>query len=247
MPPPVPNVLYTLRVGQALSLGFSTSIRNLIPFAAMALLIYVPWIAALVLLPTSADPEHPGGGLMILFLTFVLPVLLNNIVTGEVTFGVVQQLRGKRARFADCLSQGFASLGRVLGTGFLAGLRIFFFYLLLIVPGVIETCRLAVAVPVTIAERAGPGASVQRSIELTRGSRLPIFGMTFVIGIANYALGAIAGIVTKDMGLTAIIIGQIVAMLWSSVWTASSYASAYFLLRKGKENLGIEELALVFA
>jgi hypothetical protein len=31
------------------------------------------------------------------------------------------------------------------------------------------------------------------------------------------------------------------------VWTASSQASAYYLLRSGKENLGVEELALVFA
>jgi hypothetical protein len=214
----------------------------------MALLVYVPWVVVLLLQPRGAiDRKDPGAAFLLVLLGAFLPAVLNNIVTGAVAYGVVQQLRGKRAGFGDCLSRGFTNLFRILGTGLLAGIRIFLFTLLLIVPGIIEACRLAVAVPVTIAERAGPGQAIARSIELTRGSRGPIFRMTVVIGLVNYGLVALAGIVTKDMSPIAVISGQVVAMLWSSVWTASSQASAYYLLRSGKENLGVEELALVFA
>jgi hypothetical protein len=247
---------YTMPVGQALSLGLKASLKNLIPFGAMALLIYVPWIALTVVYlnaykaPASRsgrDDPPDGGALLLLLATILLPLVLNIIVQAPVTYGVVQQLRGKRAGFGECLSRGFASLGRVFGTLLLALLRIIIGYCLLIVPGIIETFRLAVVVPAAIAERAGPRTAVRRSIELTKGSRGAFFGVQFVIGIVSGLLTALVGFVTKDMGVVAVNVGNVVVTLWSAVWSASCYAAGYYLLRKGKENLGIEELAQVFA
>jgi len=247
MAQPATTIRYHMPVGQALSLGFKAALKNLIPFATMALIVYVPWIAALLAMP-KADPRNPdGAGVMLVLLLFLLPALLNLIVTGAVTFGVVQHLRGKRAGFGECLARGFTNLLRVLGTGLLTTIRVFLFFLLLIVPGYIEIFRLFVAVPVAIVERVGPFQAVARSIELTRGSRGSIFAMAIVIGFVNGVLGYVVPLALKDMGPTAILIGTVAVALWSAVWSACSGAVSYYLLRKGKENLDIEELAQVFA
>jgi len=247
MAQPATNIRYHMPVGQALGLGFKAAFKNLIPFTAMALVIYVPWVAALLATP-KLDPEQSGSaGFLLLLLMFLLPALLNFIVTGAVTFGVVQHLRGKRAGFGECMARGFTNLPRILGTSLLVGIRVFLFFLLLIVPGYIEICRLSVAVPVAIVERAGPGKAVARSIDLTRGSRGSVFAIIIVIGIVNYVLGIVVPLALKDMGPTAILVGTVAVALWSAVWTACSGAVSYFLLRKGKENLDLEELAQVFA
>jgi hypothetical protein len=240
---------YTMPMGQALSLGLGTALKNLIPFASLALLIYSPWIAVMVMQPDPMAQEassRPDPTAMLWTLAaLLLPLILNNIAAGALSYGVVQQLRGKRAGIGDCLRRGFSSLPAVLATGMLSGMRIFLFTLLLIIPGIREACRLWVAVPATVAERAGPGRAIQRSIDLTAGSRGAVFGVIFVIGMVSWLLGALEAMLTLRSH-TAYLICSVASSLLLSVWSATSSAVGYFLLRKGKENLDLEELAKVF-
>ena len=241
-------VRYRMPIGQALAIGFKAAIRNLIPFMALAAVVYVPWIVAMVELPNLVAYRHPGSAFVAaLLIGIVLPSLLNNIVAGVVTFGVVQQLRGKPAGPGECLARGFTSLLPTLGTGLLAGLRIGLLLLLLIVPGIHEYCRLGVAVPVAILERAGPARAIGRSIELTRGSRGSLFAITLVIFVVDFVLGRVVHLAARELGLTAALIGSVAVTVWGSIWGACSGAASYYLLRKGKENLDLDELAQVFA
>ncbi len=74
---------------------------------------------------------------------------------------------------------------------------------LLVIPGVMLAAVWAVAAPVAAVEQVGPIASLQRSLELTRGNRLRIVGffvvatgLALVIGVlASLLLGAVIGIV----------------------------------------------------
>ena len=235
---------YSMPVGQALHMGLAAAIRNLIPFSVLSLVVYAPWIGVLLL--AAATPQGERVAAVWTLLIVLLPYVLNNVVTGALSYGVVQQLRGKPAGLGDCLVRGFADLLRVLLTGMLAGVRILLGFMLLFVPGVIESCRLWVALPAAVLERASPVQAIKRSIALTAGSRRSIFGVNFIIGLVSLGLGKLQEIVTKGMhGWTPVIVSVAITVLLG-VWGACSGAVGYYLLRKGKENVDVAELAKVF-
>jgi len=177
----------------------------------------------------------------------LLLFILNNVLAGSMSYGVVQHLRGKRASIGDCLLRGLASFPAVVGAGLLSGLRIFLFSLPLVIPGIIEACRLWVAVPATATERAGPVRAIQRSTGLTAGSRGAIFGVFLVIGLVGMLLHFLEVMLTSSKSYTTYLICFFATSLLVSVWCATSTAVGYFLLRKGKENLDLEDLARLFA
>lgn len=83
----------------------------------------------------------------------------------------------------------------------------------LIIPGLIVLTVYAVAVPICVVESEGPGASLTRSAELTRGNRWPIFGlmMTFVI--------------------VCVLLDALVAEVWSGVFGLSQASLGLALLQ----------------
>jgi membrane-bound ClpP family serine protease len=93
---------------------------------------------------------------------------------------------------------------------------------------------------------------VRRSIELTDGNRGPIFGVVLLLGLAQFLAGmaaaigfeVAAGIQPEPLGYSLTIIA--ITILFG-VFQSTMAAVAYSLLRKGRENVDIEELAAVFA
>jgi hypothetical protein len=245
---------YRLTVGALVSTTFGVYTRNLLPFLLLGTFALLPWIGLRVYLDEDiyqvrAEPVDPGAMLAAVFGTLFLQVLLTYVLTGAVTFGVVQQLRGERAGVWVAFSKGVAMLGPSLLTGILSGVRILLFTLLLIVPGIIESMRLYVAIPVTIMEGKSAGAAVQRSITLTRGSLWPLFWTLVLMAAFSFLIAVIGGLVFVAMG------GEIgVQPAWFDIvvtvvvnsFAATMGAVAYFLLRKGKEHVGAKEIAAVF-
>jgi hypothetical protein len=247
-----PNRSYRLPTGKLLTMGFGIGVRNLVAFAFLSLLVYSPWVALeLVKFDLMADMERNSANLLLLLIN-LLPLPLGMVVSGAIAYGVVQQLRGKRASLGDCIAHGLRDLGRILGTGAYATLRIGVGMILCFVPGLIETCRLYVAMPVAVIEGCGPRATVRRSIELTDGNRGPIFGVVLLLGLAQFLAGmaaaigfeVAAGIQPEPLGYSLTIIA--ITILFG-VFQSTMAAVAYSLLRKGRENVDIEELEAVFA
>jgi len=175
-------------------------------------------------------------------------VILTYVLTGTLTYGVVQQMRGSPASIGDAISKGMQAMPRALGTGLLAGFRIILFTLLLIIPGIMEQVRLYVAIPAAIMEGKGGDVAIQRSIKLTDGSRWPIFGSWLImILLAGPLVGVIAFVMIMMTGD-----GQI--PWWFDVafslviqpLGAVAMAVCYFLLREGKEQISVEQIAAVF-
>jgi len=140
------------------------------------------------------------------------------------------------------------------------GLVAFVGFLLLVVPGVIAVCGLAVSVPALVVESTSPTDAMGRSWDLTRGYRLRMFGLFVLIfllilipyvaimgavGVAAAVLGA-----TGAKGLTTVlillgtVIAAIVQLLLSPLYQAA-LVIAYYDLRVRKEGFDLELLASV--
>jgi uncharacterized membrane protein len=176
--------------------------------------------------------------------------LLTFVLTGAVTFGVVQQMRGQPAGIGPALSRGLQSFFGVLSTGLLCGIRIFLWSLLLWVPGIVESVKLYVAIPAAVMENKVGSEAISRSERLTDGSRWPIFGGWLVILLVpiltmmglGFALAA--GNDDEELRLP-LWIELGIAVLFNTL-AATMAAVCYFLLRQGRENVDPKQLAAVF-
>lgn len=237
---------FTVRVGEVVGEGLRTYVRNFLPFTVLSVVVLAPWIAFRLFVEQDLDPEEPS---VLPLLGMLLQNLMTFVLTGAVVYGVVMQMRGEPASFGRVLTVGLQSFFRVLGTGFLCGVRILLFTLLLIVPGIIQQVRLYVAIPVSVMERKGGGDAMARSLELTRGSGWPIFGSWFVAWIAQVGLGALFGfmITSRTIPVSASVWIEIAIAVLCGSFGATMMAVCYFQLREGKENVDVKQLAAVFA
>ncbi|MEO6593646.1 MAG: glycerophosphoryl diester phosphodiesterase membrane domain-containing protein [Planctomycetota bacterium] len=237
---------YSLPVGALVGQTIGIYLRNAVPFLVLSAIVLAPWIALRIALEdTMSRPENKA---LPLLLTLV-KILLTNILTGAVTFGVVQQLRQKPAGIGSAISQGLSSFGRVLGTSLLCGIRIGVGLLLLVIPGIYESVRLFVAIPAAVMEGKSGGRAIERSATLVRGSGWALFGALLLAGLISAVLGMIGVFMLHasnedftstpawfDIGL-AVVLGP---------FSATMAAVAYFMLRQGKENVDVKEIAAVF-
>ena len=84
---------------------------------------------------------------------------------------------GRRDHTVGSLFQSVAPvIGMLIGAGLLAGIAIFFGFILLIVPGLFLLTIFAVVAPVVVLERPGVSAALSRSRELVRGHGWQVSG-----------------------------------------------------------------------
>src|SRR5262249_3702934 len=105
--------------------------------------------------------------------------LLGYVVTGLVTYAVLEQLRGRRPTAGRSLSVGLGKFGPLLGTAIVTWLLTAGLLLLLVVPGVIASVRWILVSPIVVAENAGDPRA--RSSVLTEGHRGEVFGLLFLL------------------------------------------------------------------
>ena len=219
-------------------------------FSFMAILGLIATIPTFL---TTLDPENPTLTLLVMPVTF----LITYLIQGVVVYGVFQHLTGQKVNLGDSFNVAFRRFGYLilvaLASGFLTGLGTLF----LIIPGIIISLMLWVAIPVTMVEKGGVGHALQRSRELTTGYRLQIFGITVLAGlIAALATGIQYGLIAAS-GAMGMVPGSLAANLVSlpiMVLTTGLAASlnsvivtvGYYNLRQDVEGVATEDLASVF-
>ncbi|MGE3172024.1 MAG: hypothetical protein AB7O97_05310 [Planctomycetota bacterium] len=240
---------FRLSVGELVSTSLGVYFRNFVPFVLLGLVVQSPGIALqhLAAAPAGQEPtlEQAMTGLGLTVLQSVLTFLL----TGAISFGVVMQLRGERAPIGQSIVRGLQSFFRVLGTGMLCGLRIVLFTLLLVVPGILEAIRLYVAIPAAAMEGKAGNDAARRSIALVDGSRWQLFGAWLLIVVLSAVFGGVAGMIlagVTDHPADLWMWFEIVVTVPLNTFSSTMMAVAYFLLRKGKENVDAREIARVF-
>lgn len=238
-----------LRVGEALARGFGVWFKNLPAFTVLAALVYSPVIiyTAITLGGELSEETLTRWGLV----TTAVQIPLGLIVTGAVLFGTVEQLRGRHVGIGESVGVGLKRLLPVLGVGLLGALCVLGGTLLLIIPGIIVTCMLYVAVPAAVVERPGIGGALRRSRELTADNRLAIFGILLVMGALNWVVSKVFESVLLGDEAS---VGDVKAFLWVTVGVSLLFAAlsavvngvVYHDLRQAKEGVATEDLARVF-
>lgn len=251
------NSAYQLDVGGVISETFKVTIRNLLPFSLVGLLLHIPvylMLLAAAALPLEAATARlltTGSGLVGGFVGFVL--------TGALTFGVIAHLRGERQSIGVIMSVGARRAVRVFLVSLVAGLAWLVGLALCIVPGIIVSCMLWVAVPVAVMEDAGIQESMDRSQTLTVGTRWSVFAvnllMYLITGAGNLVIMAgammvvIIGTTSGDISPARMAAGQLVGsvlLVPFQCLQAASVAVGYHDLRVHREGARVEDLATVF-
>jgi hypothetical protein len=110
------------------------------------------------------------------FVGMVIAVVLGSIGVAASTFVVAETYLGGNASPQDGFSRAMPFLGRIIGASMLSSLLFGFGAILLIVPGVIAICGLAVATPAIVLENLPTAMSgLRRSWQLTKGEKGKIF------------------------------------------------------------------------
>ena len=238
-----------VRLGEVLRLSFWVWVKNLVPFTLLAVLLHGPLIAwAAALLATNAEPAR--------FETFqVISVygggLVQALLSAAVTYGVVMELDRKPQPIGRIVATGLRRFLPAVAVSIVSALAVFLGSLLLIVPGLIVTCMLYVAVPASVIERPGLRGALARSRALTAGNRVKLFALALLTVVVNLAITTVVyllvvGVETEghEHLMSVIELGR--SLLFAPLY-ATVTATTYVLLRRQRDGVAADELAAVFA
>jgi uncharacterized membrane protein len=242
---------YRLPIGGLVAKSIGIYLGNLLPFVVLAAIALAPWIVMRFYLEAN-PPRVPAGGKPgfepLPLAAVVLQQLGAQVLTGALTFGVVQKLRGIPTDLGQVLTIGFKSFLRVLVVGIVYGLLVGLGTVLLVVPGMIVMTIFYVALPAAVLENKGVGAAMRRSSDLTRGNRWQVFGAVLLFVLVMAGVMALLGLLLyqtmKDGVFPAWL--EVAINLVLAPFGATMPAVCYFLLRTGKENVDAKEIAAVF-
>ena len=191
---------------------------------------------------SAAETAEPGAAPSAMFASpwywgsIALSLLIGSLLYAGAIAGLLKVARGEQTSLGDCFQAGMAKLLPVLGLTILWWLAVVLGWVLLIIPGLILITMWSVALPALIGENLGVIESFGRSRELTRGSRLSIFGLLLVSliilyipmiflggAVAGSMMGGMMGGMASGTGLGAMVIliavpyGWFAGMLLSSL------------------------------
>lgn len=255
-----------IEIGYVISQTFATIGANFPVFLMLSVLFaglpavvvgYITQTFVWSAMMSSSDPtSYLGIAYVVQIGSWLVLMIPTYVLIGALTHGSVVHLSGGKASLADCLGTGFGRSLPLVALGLLSALGIGFFFLLLIVPGIMAAVRWAVAAPALVVERTGIIESFKRSGELTRGSRWGIFGLFVVWAIASYVFElCISAAVSfgfasmNSFDMSAIWIFTVITGISSAVTNmiaAAGSAALYTELREIKDGATSTELAKVF-
>ena len=213
--------------------------------------------------PTSVDPSLAIGGTVAYFLVLGISIVTYAIAQAMLMHTTVERLAGGTPTLGGAVKAAMSRLIPVVVVSFLCGLAVALGTFLCCAPGIFAWVVLILAVPACVVERAGIIDSLQRSISLTEGHRLPIF-LVFLVAGAVYMVTAMCIVGPfQVIGATQVRPGEIpdplsiiqlvqtfVTYLIASVFQiviAVLTAVIYARLRGIKDNVDAQSLARVFA
>ena len=218
---------------------------------------------------TSRIDEAALGKMMMWFAGLaLLQGILQMVLAGAISFLVVRHQQGHPVGVGEALRRGFARLLPITGTVVLLGLIVAGMFLPAVILGVATRSPVVAgllvlaalvpmflflfstyaAVPACAVEGLGPVASLRRSRQLCIGFRGQIFGLMFVMGIINYAIGMVAQApfaVSQDFKLT-FYAQSVLGVVATAPLSAILIALIYIELRAVKEGVDPAGIVSVF-
>jgi hypothetical protein len=167
-------------VGSAIARTFQAFAQNLLPFLGISAIASIPHFILYYLM--KSDPSNETAYNVI---DTISDILLTSVCQAMILYATFQHMRGRPVRIGESVARGLARMLPVIGTSITVTFSIAVGMLLCIVPGIIASVGLTVALPVCVVEKEGPFTSMSRSYELTSGHRWAIFGAMLVVGLVS--------------------------------------------------------------
>jgi len=185
-------------LGRVVKMTFGVIARNIGAFATLALLLVgtPSLVSGLVQLGmisrnglTEAGlPTYDAPMILASVVAFVVTMLAGALMQAAIMKATVADLNGAKVTPMAGLGMAAQLILPILGLGIVMFLGFLLGWMLLLVPGMIVAVMWSVAMPVLVVERRGILASLQRSRDLTRKHRWPIFGIYLAYFIAYIGL-----------------------------------------------------------
>jgi len=259
--------LRPMTLGELLDRTFTLYRENFLLFAGIAalpqLLLLLFNFAVLLFTRTGLEQVRSaasagliGGAILGGLLAVALTLFAFAIAQAATIWAVSEFYLGRETSIRDAYANSKGQMWMVIAITIMVGLASGIGLLLLIVPGLILACRLAVSVPVAIVEKESPVASMERSMALTRGYFWQIFALLLLVGVLSYVVTLLLQIpvmvstVTAAMAKHEVSLGMTIyshlAEFVSSVLVGPigtiSVSLMYYNLRVQKEGFDIQHL-----
>jgi hypothetical protein len=193
-----------------------------------------------------------GGALASLLLLY----LMIGVAQSATVAAVSDLYLGRTTSVAEAYGQAKGIILTVFGVMILCYLATVVGMIFLIIPGIYLACRLAVSVPVAIVEKDSAVASMERSMELTKGFAGQMFLLLLLVGFVSWAVAMVLQAPVMFYAFTSMMAKHQVP-LWVSIYSyLAEYASQvvvgpigtisaslmYYNLRVRKEGFDIQHL-----
>jgi len=177
----VTQTLRPLAIGELLDRTFVYYRRHLVTFIGIAGLPHL-FVLAFQL---STIALRPTGGIAVLTsLCGVAITLIASTFSQGATVVAVSAIQLERpTSIGEAFTRIQSQLGELIVLALNIGTRVMLGALLLIVPGILQALKYAIATPVAILEQNGVSASLSRSADLTKGHRGRIFVIYLLFAI----------------------------------------------------------------
>jgi hypothetical protein len=250
-----------LEIGQVLGGAFGAIRRNWLAFLVLTVALYIVPYAVTEFVSNVANhadySDLPRAFATLgraLLISVPLYFIFNPIFVASITWIVWTDAGGARAGLIPALRAIMPQLQWILLAYLAVNLVEMFGFVLLIVPGIMATLALWVALPACAVEGLKPIAAITRSLELTRGQRWRLLGLFLAIYFMIVGLGIILGLASMMAGFSFAglpgIPGVALKSMTSGIGAAFGAAcvgSAYVELRTAREGVGAGDVAAVFA
>jgi len=167
------------------------------------------------------------------------------LLRGAVAWGTLRHLAGRPVTVGDMLAALVVQGPTAILSGALAQAAITIGIVLLVVPGVMWALAFSLVMPVAMLEGRGVLANLERSSELTRGSRWQLLQAFLVVWLVSSGPGYL-GLWPSSAAPLAVAVGSALAGAVLGPLLGVAEAVAYHALRRAKEGADAAELGEVF-
>lgn len=240
-------LLRPMSVGEILDASLALLRRHLGLFFSVAIVCQAIPQALGLYYRFSGDPTAHLG----LFLVAQLLSAVGYFLVTAATIRIVSQAYlGHEPQFGEAMEYAFGKIGRSFAAGFASGILTGLATLLLIIPGIVVACGLAVAVQAAVLEPLNSGTDgIGRSWALTKGFKGKAFVLYFVSMVLVVVVLLGIGLVTALATLVSTALVGPALVLWALVslllypFLSCVFTLFYYDLRVRKEAFDLELLS----
>jgi hypothetical protein len=228
-----------MSLGELLDGAFTLYRRHFTALVGVAAVCYGPFqLIRLYVEVGGGWREHLG----LLFLSVLIGLVAGLIGSAAILKVVSDGYLGREPDARDALRFALGRIGALMLAGFARSILVMLGTMLLIVPGIIIACGYSVVSQVVVLE-SPPNAldSLARSWALTKGYRLTVLALAFVLFLVASIPGAIAGLLSVPFGIPARVVGALAALLLAPL-VPCGLTLYYYDLRIRKEAFDLQAL-----